>query len=86
MPAERTIPTERAIYAERTSQEERATEIERTKKAERARACERTMAEERTWFDAWQAKRLASRANRRQFQLLKLGEKLSQIRRENQIR
>lgn len=72
--------------SERTESVERAIEIERTRIAERAKGAERTMAEERTWFDAWQAKRLASRSNRRQFQLLKLGEKLSQRCGENHVR
>jgi len=54
--------------------------------AERAINSERTKGEERTWFDVWQARRIASRANLRQFQLLTIAKRLSHANRENQKR
>jgi len=77
---------ERASSGERTTRGERAITGERTKMAERAINSERTKGEERTWFDVWQARRIASRANLRQFQLLTIAKRLSHAHRENQKR
>lgn len=69
---EKTIKRDRDKSSERTMVRDRDTLCEGTTLYDRAKTPERATTQERTWFDVWQAKRIAARSNRQFFNRIKL--------------